>query len=69
MADLYQRAASRVEGMTAEEYIYQSIVDPRAYVVATYEEVGQMPQNFAEKLSEDEIQGLVAWLLDPNREQ
>ena len=69
MADLYQRAASRVEGMTAEEYIYQSIVDPRAYVVATYEEVGEMPQNFAEKLSEDEIQGLVAWLLDPNREQ
>ena len=69
MADLYERAASRVDDVTAEEYIYQSIVNPRAYVVATYEDAGQMPQNFAEKLSEEEIQGLVAWLLDPNREQ
>ena len=70
MADLYERAGSRVEGMTAEEYVYQSIVEPRAYVVATYDgpEIGKMPENFAEKLSEEEIQNLVAWLLDPNRE-
>ena len=69
MADLYQRAGSRVEGMTAEEYVYESIVNPNAYVVETYENAGQMPQNFAEKLGEDEIQALVAWLLDPDREQ
>ena len=69
MADLYERAASRVEGMTAEKYVYQSIVNPANYVVATYEDAGQMPVNFAEKLSEAEIQGLVAWLLDPDREQ
>ena len=71
MADLYERAGSRVEGLTAEEYIYQSIVESRAYVVAAYDDpnIGQMPQNFADKLSEEEIQGLVAWLLDPNREQ
>ena len=69
MADLYERAGSRVEGMTAEEYVYESIVNPQNFVVTTYEDAGQMPQNFAEKLSEEEIQGLVAWLLDPNREQ
>lgn len=68
MADLYERAGSRVEGLTAEEYVYQSIVEPRAYVVATYEDAGQMPQNYADKLSEEELQGLVAWLLDPERE-
>ena len=67
-ADLHERAGSRVAGMTAEEYVYESIVSPRAFVVETYEEVGQMPENFAEKLSEDEIQALVAWLLDPDRE-
>ena len=54
--------------MTAEEYVYESIVNPTAYVVETYEQAGQMPQNFAEKLSEDEIQALVAWLLNPDRE-
>ncbi len=69
MADLFERAGSRVEGLTAEEYVYQSIVDPAAFVVLTYEDVGKMPQNFADKLSEDEIQGLVAWLLDPERDQ
>ncbi len=68
MADLYERAGSRVEGLTAEEYVYESIVDPTAFVVASYEAAGQMPENFAEKLSEDEIRGLVEWLLDPNRE-
>ena len=69
MADLFERAGSRVDGLTAEEYVYQSIVDPASFVVLTYEDVGQMPQNFAEKLSEEEIQGLVAWLLDPERDQ
>lgn len=69
MADLDQRAGTRVEGMTAEEYVYESIVNPAAFVVATYENAGQMPQNFADKLSEVEIQGLVEWLLDPNREE
>ena len=69
MADLYERAASRVDDLTAEEYVYQSIVDPRAFVVPTYEDVGQMPQTYAEKLSVDELQALVAWLLDPDREQ
>ena len=67
-ADLYERAGSRVPDMTAEEYVYESIVNPTAYVVETYEQAGQMPQNFAEKLSEDEIQALVAWLLNPDRE-
>ena len=67
-ADLYERAGSRKADMTAEEYVYESIVNPGAFVVDTYGDVGDMPQNFAEKLSEDEIQSLVAWLLNPDRE-
>ena len=69
MADLYERAASRVPGLSAEEYVYQSIVSPASFVVATYNEVGQMPQTYGDKLSEEEIKGLVAWLLNPDRER
>lgn len=60
--------APRVEGQTAEEYVHNSIVNPNAYVVDGYPS-GVMPQDFAEKMSEEEIQGLVQWLLSPDRSQ
>ncbi|MCB0102654.1 MAG: hydrogenase iron-sulfur subunit [Anaerolineales bacterium] len=56
------RAADRVPGMTAEEYLYQSIVDPNAYVVSGYPE-GQMIQNFGDILTEEQIQDLIAFLM------
>lgn len=56
------RAETRVAGLTAEEYIHESIVDPSAYVVEGYED-GIMPQNFAEILTEEQINDLVAFLL------
>lgn len=70
MADLHERAGSQVPGQTAEEYVYESIINPRAFVVPTYEALAStMPDTFAERLSEAEIQGLVQWILDPNRQQ
>lgn len=65
--NLYERASDQVEGLSAEEYVYQSIVSPADYLADGYP--ATMPPNFAEKMSEEEIQGLVQWLLDPNREQ
>lgn len=65
--NLYERAAARVEGLSAEEYVYESIVNPNAHIVEGYVG-GVMPQNFADQMSEEEIQGLVAWMLDPERE-
>lgn len=59
---LASRAGTTVEGLTAEEYIHQSIVDPSAHVVEGFAD-GVMPQNFAEVLSEDQIADLVAFLL------
>jgi mono/diheme cytochrome c family protein len=56
------RAASRVAGMTAEEYIHESIVNPSAYVVEGFPD-GIMPQTFAETLSEEQIADLVAFLM------
>ncbi len=59
---LASRAGSRVSGLTAEEYIRQSIQTPGAYVVEGFPD-GVMPQNFAQVLSEDQINDLVAFLL------
>ncbi len=56
------RAATRVEGLTAEEYIHQSIIEPSAYVVEGYAD-GLMPQTFAETLTEEQIADLIAFLL------
>jgi cytochrome c oxidase subunit 2 len=57
-----QRAGERLPGLDAQAYIRQSILDPNAYVVEGFPE-GVMPQNFGEKLSNDEINALVQFLL------
>lgn len=64
MANLHETAGTH--GEDAETYVHTSIVNPNAYVSEGYM-AGIMPQNLAEKMSEEEIDGLVAWLLDPNR--
>jgi len=61
-AGIASRAGSRVEGLSAEEYIYQSIVDPDAYVVEGYPS-GVMVPNLEEQLTEEEIEDLVAFLM------
>lgn len=66
MGNLAETAANRVAGLSAEEYVYQSITQPGAYVVESYV-TGIMPANFTDTMSDEEIRGLVAWLLDPNR--
>lgn len=68
MANLPEIAASRVAGEDAATYVHNSIVNPGAFVVDGYVN-GIMPQNFADQMSEEEINALVEWLLDPNRPQ
>jgi cytochrome c oxidase subunit 2 len=55
-----ERAGDRVSGLSAEEYLRESIVDPKAYIVEGY--LGIM-QSFKFLLSEEDIDGLVAFLL------
>jgi cytochrome c oxidase subunit 2 len=55
-----ERAATRVEGMSAEDYIRQSIEDPTAYVVDGYQPV--MPDVFGEKLSDEDINNIIAYM-------
>ncbi|MEW5961665.1 MAG: cytochrome c [Chloroflexota bacterium] len=56
------RAATRVAGLSAEEYIHESILNPNAYVVEGWQE-DDMYQTFSQELSEQEIADLVAYLL------
>ncbi|MDD2695367.1 MAG: cytochrome c [Anaerolineales bacterium] len=55
-------AASRQPGMSAEQYLRQSILDPDAYIVEDYI-AGVMYAKYAEDLTEGEINDLVTFLL------
>jgi len=60
MKGLYARSEGMVDGLSADEYIYQSIVYPNEYVVEGYP-ANVMPQVFI-NLSEEELNGLVSYL-------
>jgi mono/diheme cytochrome c family protein len=63
---LPETAASKVAGQDATTYVYTSITDPNVFINEGFQ-AGIMPANFKERMSEEEIQALVQWLLDPNR--
>jgi mono/diheme cytochrome c family protein len=58
LTDLSERAGDRLEGLSAEEYVRQSVLDPRAYIVDGYGEL--MPTL---PLDTEELDALVAFLL------
>jgi mono/diheme cytochrome c family protein len=59
---LVSRAGEAVSGLSAEEYIRQSLLDPSAFIVEGFQD-GVMPQTFGDTLSEEQINDLVAFLL------
>jgi ferredoxin len=62
LAGVGTAAATRVPGMTAGEYLRQSIVDPGAYTVEGFQPGAMLP-DIADKLSEQQLDDLVAFLL------
>jgi hypothetical protein len=62
LAGIGDAAADRVPGLSAEEYLRQSILDPDAYIVDGYSS-GQMLPVYGERLDDREIEALVAYLL------
>jgi cytochrome c553 len=50
----------RIAGMSAEDYIRQSITDPGAYLVPGYPD--SMPRGLARDLSPEDLAALVAYL-------
>ena len=67
LGGLYEVAATRVAGEDATTYVKTSIVNPTAFVAEAYAPL--MPADFTAKMSEEEIDALVAWILDTHREQ
>lgn len=60
--NLATNAQTRIPGMSAEDYIRQSIVDPSAYIVEGFTD-GIMPKNYSETLQPDQLSDLIAFLL------
>jgi mono/diheme cytochrome c family protein len=54
-------AETREDGVSAEEYIRQSIINPNAYVVEGYQP-DIMPKNFGEVLTPENLDDLIAFL-------
>ncbi|GAB4570819.1 MAG: hypothetical protein Kow0077_05890 [Anaerolineae bacterium] len=70
MVGIAERAASRVSGQSAEDYLYESIVNPNAYLVPDTETNifaaggnSLMFQQYADYLTEEDVQDLVAYML------
>ncbi|NOX61655.1 MAG: cytochrome c [Chloroflexi bacterium] len=62
LAGLATRAGSMVPGMSAEEYIRQSILEPDAHLVDGFP-AGTMPKVWGDVLSEEQLNNLVAFLM------
>ena len=61
MLGLSDRAGERVPDLSAVDYLRQSIVDPRAYVVEGF--LNNMPTSLQYILIEEDIDALVAFML------
>lgn len=63
LAGVGERAATRVPGQSAREYLRTSIVMPDSHVVEGFDS-GRMPSNWGAVLTEAEIAALVDYLED-----
>ncbi|MBZ0286921.1 MAG: PQQ-dependent sugar dehydrogenase, partial [Anaerolineae bacterium] len=59
---LADRAGTRVAGLSAEEYVRQSILHPNDYIVEGFS-ANFMYQNYAADLSDEDVNALIAYVL------
>jgi len=55
------RAATHQDGMTAEQYLYESITDPNAFIVEGFQP-DLMPKTFKDILIPEDIADIIAYL-------
>ena len=68
LAAVGARASDRVEGLTAEQYLRQSIFLPDQYVVEGWPS-GQMLPFYRDQLTEEQLSSLIAYLLTLTEEE
>lgn len=61
LTEVGKRAGTRKSGMSAEEYLRQSIMEPKAFVVPEYDPL--MPTDFAKRVTATQINDIVQYLL------
>ena len=61
LAGIATRAVERVPGMSAEDYLRQSILDPSTFVVEGFPDA--MARNLGEVLSSQQVSEIIAFLL------
>jgi cytochrome c2 len=62
LATIGSAAGSMVSGMSAEEYIHQSIVDPNAFIAQGFS-ANIMPANYGTQLTDQQLNDLIAYLM------
>ena len=62
LADIGSQADKRVSGLSAQEYLRQSIVDPNAYTLDGFA-ANVMPMVWSDELTEEQVDDLIAFLL------
>lgn len=61
LAGIAARGAERVDGLDARAYVYSSIMQPSDYLVEGYQDL--MPKDLAKKLTGEEMDSVVAYVL------
>jgi mono/diheme cytochrome c family protein len=56
-----EEAANRIDGMSSQDYLRESIVNPSAHIVEGFDDM--MPKTFADSLGDQELEDLIAFLL------
>jgi len=61
LAGIAARGATRVDGLDARTYVYSSVLQPSGYLVPGFADL--MPQDLAKKLTGEELDAVVAFVL------
>jgi cytochrome c5 len=62
LGGMAERAAARIAGVSAEDYLYQSVIAPGDYLVEGYDNI--MPATYATDLSAQQINDVVKFMLE-----
>ncbi|MBL8161451.1 MAG: cytochrome c [Anaerolineae bacterium] len=60
LAGVAERAATRIDGMTADDYLRQSILDPHRYLVPGYRSI--MYPQYATVFNDQDVLDIIAFL-------